>query len=57
MLGTTAAEVYGFDLKKLNPIAAKIGPKVSSVATPLAKGDVPKDAERCPAFVGFTADA
>jgi predicted TIM-barrel fold metal-dependent hydrolase len=57
MLGTTAADVYGFDLKKLAPIAANIGPRVSDVATPLLKGDVPKEAERCPAFVGFAADA
>jgi hypothetical protein len=57
MLGTTAADVYGFDLAKLAPIAAKIGPRVADVATPLLKGGVPKDAERCPAFVGFTADA
>jgi predicted TIM-barrel fold metal-dependent hydrolase len=57
MLGTTAADVYGFDLKKLAPIAATIGPRVSDVATPLLKGDVPKEAERCPAFVGFAADA
>jgi hypothetical protein len=57
MLGTTAADVYGFDLKKLDPIAATIGPRVSDVATPLLKGDVPKEAERCPAFVGFAADA
>ncbi|MSO18465.1 MAG: amidohydrolase [Acidimicrobiia bacterium] len=57
MLGLNAADVYGFDLKKLAPIAEKVGPKVSDVATVLLKGEIPKEAERCPAFVGLTADA
>jgi hypothetical protein len=56
MLGLNAADVYGFDLKKLAPIAEKVGPKVSDVATVLLKGEIPKEAERCPAFVGLTAD-
>jgi predicted TIM-barrel fold metal-dependent hydrolase len=35
MLGTTAAEVYGFDLAALRPIADRIGPLVSDVQQPL----------------------
>ena len=27
MLGKTAASVYGFDLEKLRPVAAKLGPE------------------------------
>ncbi len=56
MMGLIAAEVYGFDLKQLAPIAAKVGPNVSDVAVALPKGGVPKEAQRCPAFVGLTAD-
>lgn len=32
MLGENAAKLYGFDLKKLAPIAQRIGPKVSDLA-------------------------
>ena len=35
MSGTNAAGVYGFDLDALAPLAAKIGPTVAEVATPL----------------------
>lgn len=42
-----AAAVYGFDLKKLAPLAAEIGPTVTDVATPLAQ--IPKKATS-PAF-------
>jgi predicted TIM-barrel fold metal-dependent hydrolase len=35
MLGENAARVYGFDLAKLEPIAARIGVTPESVATPL----------------------
>jgi len=31
MLGTNAAQVFGFDLQKLDPIAQRIGPKVSEI--------------------------
>jgi len=37
MLAGTAAELYGFDLAKLAPIAAKYGPKVSEVAQRLTE--------------------
>lgn len=38
----TAADVYGFDLAKLDPIAATCGPTVGEVATPLE--EIPKGA-------------
>jgi hypothetical protein len=31
MLGGTAAEVYGFDLHELAPLAAQLGPEVDMV--------------------------
>jgi len=36
MLGETAADVYGFDLEQLRPIADRVGPTVGDVAEPLA---------------------
>ncbi|MFD9211037.1 amidohydrolase family protein [Streptomyces sioyaensis] len=47
MLGTNAARVYGFDLARLAPLAARVGPAVSEIATPL--DEVPPDATS-PAF-------
>jgi hypothetical protein len=35
MLAGTAAELYGFDLDKLRPLADRVGPLVSEVAKPL----------------------
>ncbi|HLN16418.1 MAG TPA: amidohydrolase family protein [Acidimicrobiales bacterium] len=35
MLGGTAAEVYGFDLDVLAPIAARVGPTVEEITVPL----------------------
>jgi hypothetical protein len=37
VLAENAAEVYGFDLPKLDAYAAKIGPTVDEIATPLEK--------------------
>jgi predicted TIM-barrel fold metal-dependent hydrolase len=37
MLGATAAEVYGFDVEVLGPLAAAHGPTVSEVQVPLAE--------------------
>lgn len=37
VLSENAAKVYGFDLAKLAPHAAKIGPTVAEIATPLDK--------------------
>jgi hypothetical protein len=42
MLGENAARVYGFDLDALAPIAARVGPTVEEVATPL--DEIPADA-------------
>ncbi|GAO12481.1 amidohydrolase family protein [Streptomyces lydicamycinicus] len=47
MLGTNAARVYGFDLARLAPLAARVGPRVTDIAEPLEK--IPPDATS-PAF-------
>ncbi|QTZ91267.1 amidohydrolase family protein [Streptomyces auratus] len=47
MLGINAARVYGFDLARLAPLAARVGPAVSEIAAPL--DEVPPDATS-PAF-------
>ncbi len=36
-----AANVYGFDLDALTPVAKKIGPKVSEIAVPLTREELP----------------
>lgn len=43
MIAENAAKLYGFDLAKLRPIADRIGPLVSEVATPLPADEVPRD--------------
>jgi predicted TIM-barrel fold metal-dependent hydrolase len=50
MVGGNAADVYGFDLTALAPLAAQHGPNPAEVAVPLAPTDIPDDALRCPAF-------
>ncbi|MGW1379172.1 amidohydrolase family protein [Streptomyces sp. NPDC002446] len=47
MLGTNAARVYGFDLARLAPIAARVGPTAAELAEPLK--EIPPDATS-PAF-------
>ncbi|WP_393099444.1 amidohydrolase family protein [Streptomyces sp. LN325] len=47
MVGGNAARVYGFDLERLAPLAAKAGPTVAELAEPL--GEPPADATS-PAF-------
>jgi predicted TIM-barrel fold metal-dependent hydrolase len=42
MIGGNAAALYGFDLEKLAPLAARIGPSVDEVRQPLAPEDYPK---------------
>ena len=54
MLGSNAARVYGFDYEALRPLAAKFGPSLTEVATPISPADIPQEAEKCPAFVGMT---
>jgi hypothetical protein len=41
MLGTNAAEVYGFDLAGLQPLADRIGPTVDEIATPVTPDELP----------------
>jgi len=53
MLGGNAAELYGFDLEALRPLAQRIGPRVAEIADPLGPGLVPRAADKCPAFVGY----
>jgi len=50
LVGTNAAALYGFDLDQLAPLAAQVGPTHEEIATPLAYGDVPREALKCPAF-------
>ncbi len=57
ILGGNAAALYGFDLDVLAPHASRVGPAVEEVARPLSVGEVPVDAQRCPAFVGYTVPA
>jgi hypothetical protein len=40
MLGENAAALYGFDLEKLAPLAARFGPTPAEVATPLAHEEI-----------------
>ncbi len=53
MLGGNAAALYGFDLEALRPLAQQIGPRVADVDRPLVPGEVPIEADKCPAFVGY----
>jgi predicted TIM-barrel fold metal-dependent hydrolase len=48
IVGGNAAELYGFDLDALAPIAAEVGPTVAEVAEPLT--EIPAGAIKCPAF-------
>jgi len=50
ILAGNAARVYGFDLEALAPLAARVGPTKAEIAEPLAYGDVPLAARKCPAF-------
>lgn len=43
ILGGNAAALYGFDLAKLVPIAARVGPRPEEVATPLRADERPSD--------------
>jgi hypothetical protein len=41
MTSLNAAELYGFDLDALRPIADAIGPTVTEVATPVSPDELP----------------
>jgi hypothetical protein len=45
MFAGTIAEVYGFDLDALTPVAARIGPEVSLIHTPLPLSEIPADSQ------------
>jgi predicted TIM-barrel fold metal-dependent hydrolase len=49
MVGGNAADLYGFDLNRLGPIAAVVGPSIEGTQRPLDR--LPDGAERCPAFL------
>jgi hypothetical protein len=51
MLGGNAAGVYGFDLDALAPLAAQFGPSKAAVHEGIDYESVPKEAQKCPAFV------
>ena len=42
-VGTNAAELYGFDLELLAPLAAKFGPTVAEVAEPIGDAEYPTE--------------
>jgi hypothetical protein len=43
LLGLNAAALYNFDLEKLKPRAAKVGPTPAQVETPLPREKIPRD--------------
>ena len=49
MLSDTAAGVYGFDIKALQPIANRVGPTVAELQIPFEVSEYPKDST-CNAF-------
>jgi len=52
MLGRNAAALYGFDYDALRKL--DIGPLVHEIAQPITAAEIPREAEKCPAFVGMT---
>ncbi len=54
MVGGNAAELYGFDLDALAPLAARFGPLKAEVAQPLPYSEVPEEAQKCPALAPHT---
>ncbi|MCE2855315.1 MAG: amidohydrolase [Ilumatobacteraceae bacterium] len=53
MLSGNAARLYGFDLAFLKPIADRIGPRAADIFAGLPPRVAPKDADKCPAFIGY----
>jgi hypothetical protein len=43
IISTNAAEVYGFDLAALQPLADRIGPTVEEIATPVTPDELPNN--------------
>ena len=60
MVSTNAADLYGFDLDALAPLASEVGPRVEEVARPIGAEEIPTDSYS-PAFtlasVGTMANA
>ena len=60
MVSTNAADLYGFDLDALAPLASEVGPRVEDVARPIGAEEFPTDSYS-PAFtlasVGMMANA
>jgi predicted TIM-barrel fold metal-dependent hydrolase len=52
MLGRNAAALYGFDYDALKDLG--VGPLVDEIAQPITAAEIPREAEKCPAFVGMT---
>lgn len=52
MLGRNAAALYGFDYDALKDL--NVGPLVDEIAQPITAAEIPREAEKCPAFVGMT---
>lgn len=50
MLAINAAELYGFDLEALAPLAAKVGPTKAEISQALDLSTLPEAARKCPAF-------
>ena len=42
MLGSNAAELYGFDLEKLQVLADEFGPTPDEISVPLAESEFPE---------------
>jgi predicted TIM-barrel fold metal-dependent hydrolase len=56
ILGGNAAARYGFDLAALAPVAAECGPRVLDIDQPLAPGELPNAAAKCPAFAELSVE-
>jgi hypothetical protein len=43
ILGENAARLYGFDLARLEPLAARVGPTPEEIEVPLAPEEMTRD--------------
>ncbi|MFC4534480.1 amidohydrolase family protein [Sphaerisporangium dianthi] len=53
MLGGTAAELFGFDMDLLRPIAERVGPLRAQVSAGVDTAELPAGVVKCPAFAGI----
>lgn len=56
LLSANAAALYGFDLDELCKVGDRVGPLVDRIDTPLGAGEVPREAEKCPALAGLSSN-